>query len=61
MEIYIEDPDLGTLVHMYQGLADQNELVWLPPAKLLRKREKKFDQEPREGVLIFSEMEEIRP
>ena len=26
MEIYIEDPDLGTLVHMYQGLADQNEL-----------------------------------
>ena len=26
MEIYIEDPDLGTLVHMYQGLGDQNEL-----------------------------------
>ena len=34
MEIYIEDPDLGTLVHMYQGLADQNELLSLEKKKL---------------------------
>ena len=31
MEIYIEDPDLVTLVHMYQGLADQNELTPVGP------------------------------
>ena len=36
MEIYIEDPDLGTLVHMYQGLGDQNE--WRQEAATANRR-----------------------